>query len=734
MLKIILLTPSTLIIICLLANQAISETITINKNKSFSKTSSGLTHKSGLLTKFPNFKNNKHNQPTLSVDSCKFCSLTTEKKNISALKKSKFRSSKLTSENKAKAKKKINPKILISQIKKIEQIKLIADSKTYPQPKHIPQIQTPKLTETLPHSQQILTSPKLINTLTKTPSTYAQNTQTNPSVRPNLPENPRPEPNRDRFLQPLPQPTEPETPKKEELEKPPSPQPLPDEPAQQIPVQKILILGSTILTPEEINTLVRPLEGRSVTLSELRQVADKITEIYLERGYITSRAFLPPQTITEGTVEIQVIEGILGEIQIEGTKRLRDSYIKSRIQLGGRKPLDTAKLENQLRLLRFNPLFENIEASLRAGEQPGESILIVRVTETNPLELSINIDNYSPPTVGSERAGWTALHRNLTGRGDFLVVSYNTTRLFNDESDVFDFIYSLPINAMNGTLQARVAPNSNRIGQTFDNLDISGTTDVYELSYRQPILRSPREELALSLGLSYQQTKTFLNDELFNFSNPDDAQDDGINTTTVIRLGQDYIRRDSQGAWALRSQFNIGTGLFDATVRQDPEPDGHFFSWLGQVQRIQRLSRNHLLIVQGDLQLSSTPVLPYQQFIIGGGLSLRGYRQNIRSGDNGFRFSIEDRITVYRDESGLPLIQLTPFIDIGAVWNDGNNPNNEFQPDQRFLAGTGVGLIWQPLPEVDLRLDYAFPLVNLDDRGNNAQDSGFYFSVIVRPF
>ena len=694
MFKLIPLIPSTFIIICLLANQAVSKTADVDKllNKN------SLPHNKGQSLSFKNYKFTSEFTPKLIH---KY-----QQKNL-------------------------NRKTLTSQLRKRQGIKLIAGSKTYPRQKNITQTQTQ--TQTLLNTQQILTHPEIIDTLTPNQPSYAQNTQRNQPRLPSLPENPRPEPNRDRFLQPLPQPTKPEEPKDRELEKAPPPQPLPDEPTQQIPVQRVLILGSTILTPEEINPLVGPLEGRLVTLSELRQLANKITEIYLERGYVTSRAILPAQTISEGVVRIEVIEGILTEIQIEGTKRLRNSYIESRIRLGVGQPLDTARLENQLRLLRANPLFENIEASLRASETPGESILIVRVTETNPFEFSINSDNYSPPTVGSERVGSTLFHRNLTGRGDFFVASYNTTRLFDDESDVFDFIYNLPINAMNGTLQARAAPNSNRIGQEFEDLDISGTTDVYEFSYRQPIFRNPRQEFALSLGLSYQRTKTLFNDMSLREFDPT-LNDDGINSTTVIRLGQDYIRRDSLGAWALRSQFNIGTGLFGATVKEDSEADGHFFSWLGQVQRVQRLSASHLLIVQGDLQLSSTSLLPYQQFIMGGGLSLRGYRQNVRSGDNGFRFSIEDRITVYRDESGLPLIQFTPFIDIGAVWNDDSNPNNEFLPHQRFLAGTGIGLIWQPVPQFDLRLDYGVPLVDLDDRGNNAQDSGFYFSVIFRPF
>lgn len=691
MFKIITLIPSSFIIIGLFGNQALPETIDVDK----------------LLNK---------------------TSLTVHKREISSFKKSKF-SDELTPKLIDKhGEEKTVPKSSISQLKKPEQIKLITNSKTYLREKNITQIQT--LTPNLSNTQHILIPFEIVNTLIPSQPSYSQNTQNSPRPL----ENPRPDPNRDRFLQPLPQPTKPENPREKELERPTPLLPLPKDPDEQITVQKVLVSGSTILTPQEINTLVEPLEGRLVTVLKLRQIADKITEIYLDRGYVTSRAILPSQNIGDGIVEIKVIEGILGEIQIEGTKRLHNSYIESRIRLGERKPLDSARLEKKLRLLRGNPLFENLEASLRQSEIDGESILIIRVTEKKPLELSMNVDNYSSPSVGSERTGWTALHRNLTGRGDLFVASYNTTRLFDDESDVFDFIYNLPINAMNGTLQARVAPNSNRIGQEFlKDFKITGTTDVYEFSYRQPILRNPQQEFALSLGLSYQRTKNFLDDELFNFADPKNTEDDGINSTTVIRLGQDYVRRDSLGAWALRSQFNIGTGLFDATVRKDPQPDGHFLSWLGQVQRVQRLSNNHLLIVQGDLQLSSTGMLPYQQFIIGGGLSLRGYAQNVRSGDSGFRFSIEDRITVYRDELGLPLIQFTPFIDIGAVWNNGSNPNNESLPDQRFLAGAGIGLIWQILPQVDLRLDYGLPLIHLDDRRNNAQDSGFYFSVIVRP-
>ena len=141
------------------------------------------------------------------------------------------------------------------------------------------------------------------------------------------------------------------------------------------------------------------------------------------------------------------------------------------------------------------------------------------------------------------------------------------------------------------------------------------------------------------------------------------------------------------------------------------------------------LNSNNFLIVGADIQLTPDSLLPSQQFVIGGGQSLRGYRQNLRSGDNGVRFSVEDRITLQRNEAGASIFQLAPFFDAGVVWNKSDNPNNQFLPSQRFLAGIGLGIIWEAQPGLSLRVDYGHPLIKVDDRGDNAQDQGFYFSV-----
>ncbi|HLO89053.1 MAG TPA: ShlB/FhaC/HecB family hemolysin secretion/activation protein [Nostocaceae cyanobacterium] len=548
-------------------------------------------------------------------------------------------------------------------------------------------------------------------------------------ISPSLAQAPNPEgnSNQNRFPQPTPT-LEPLRPEQERpLQSIPTPENSGTPATATVQVQKIQVIGSTVFSQEEFNSITQPVEGRAVTLEELQKVADQITQLYLNKGYITSRAILVDQKIIDGVVQIQIIEGSVEKIEIQGTTRLNPNYVRSRVALGTGKPLSSNKLEDQLRLLRNDPLFSNVEASLRTGSSLGQSILIVRVKEANPFDAVLSIDNYSPPSVGSERLGIIASHRNLTGLGDELALSYY--RSTQGGSNIYDFNYRVPLNPMNGTLQLRTTINNNQvIDPQLKAFDISGESQLYEVSYRQPLVRSLTEEFALSLGFAVQngQTFTFAGPTPFGFG--PDAE--GNSRTRVIKFGQDYVRRDAAGAWGMRSLFSFGIDIFDATINSDPIPDGRFFSWLAQIQRVQRFSDDNLLIAQAELQLTPHGLLPSQQYVLGGGQSLRGYRQNVRAGDNGVKFSLEDRITLQRDAAGNATLQIAPFVDLGYIWNVDNNPNTLQR--QRFLAGIGTGLLFQPIANLNLRLDYGLPLVNLDDRGINAQDDGFYFSASYR--
>jgi hemolysin activation/secretion protein len=462
--------------------------------------------------------------------------------------------------------------------------------------------------------------------------------------------------------------------------------------------------------------------------------ADKIVKavnlLYQREGYISSLAKL--DRVGDAFV-ICVIEGRLDEnIKIEGLQRLRRSYVADRLAKGIGVPLNAFQLEEQLKLLKADPLLSNLEASIRPFERSGKSNLTVKVIEAPAFSSSVSLNNYSPPSVGAERAMIELDYRNLTGIGDRVSVGYSRTLTGGSES--FDLGYQVPINSMNGTLQFRLAPSRTAITQKpFNELGLRGKQQVYEINYRQPIVRSLGREFALSLGLTRQTGQSFLFERLPNPFGIG-ADEEGKTKTSVIRFGQDYTIRDIAGIWSLRSQFSFGTGLFGVTRNSGDIPDGLFFTWLGQVQRLQKLGRDHLLLMQADIQLTPDPLLPSQQFVIGGGQSVRGYRQNARSGDNGVRFVVEDRIALQRSASGEPTLQLVPFVDLGATWNQPSNPNPQLE--QRFLIGGGLGMIWNGafgMRDLHLRLDYGQPFVTLDDKGKGWQDQGLYFSLQYQP-
>ncbi|MBE9033069.1 BamA/TamA family outer membrane protein, partial [filamentous cyanobacterium LEGE 11480] len=529
----------------------------------------------------------------------------------------------------------------------------------------------------------------------------------------------------------------PATPETRSTEVMPRPTPQPQTPQPQTPQAStpsptssrapIAIVGSTIFSAADFAALLNSIDAETATPDTLQQTAEKITQKYVNAGYLTSRAVVERPT-DQSRAQIRVLEGSLETIQVEGNQRLSDRFIQARIERGITTPINSLELEAQLRLLRLNPLFDKVEASLRPGQQAGKSQLIVRVEEAQPLTGGLSFDNYSPPSVGSERINAHIGSRNLTGNGDELGGFYSRT--LNGGAESYGLSYKIPLSAQDNTLQLRVERNRNVVQQApFDALGIRGDGEIYEVSYRHPVIHSVRESLGLSIGLTAQNGQTFTFNTLPTpFGIGPDA--DGVSRTSVISFGQDYVKRDPQGTWNLRSQFNLGTSLFGATRNSGNIPDGQFFSWTAQAQRIQRLGARHLLVAQVETQLTPNSLLPSQQFLIGGGQSVRGYRQNARAGDNGLRISIEDRITLTQDADGNPKFQIAPFAEAGFVWNNGSNPNP--LPHQTNLVSAGLGLIFTPTKNLQARLDYGVPLVNLADRGNNIQDSGLHFRLNYR--
>jgi len=492
-----------------------------------------------------------------------------------------------------------------------------------------------------------------------------------------------------------------------------------------IPVKRIEIVGGSILTSVEIAALVTPLQNKSVTLAQLQELADKITQIYQDRNYITSRAILAPQNIQDGVVTIQVREGSLERIDVkragDESGRLNDSYIRDRIQIAGSTPLNFAHLEDALQLLRSDPLIGDIRANLTTGSQPDQSILQITLSEAKSFSIRPFIDNYGNTSTGIYRFGVNLQELNMTGNGDSILVGYTRS----GSSDIYQLNYQYPINPQGGTLGFNFSAGQNPITEPlFNSLNIFTDSQTYELAYRQPLMRSPREEFALGVSIAFENSGSYFDNRSFNFQNF--KFDDGRSQSRILRLSQDYLNRDPNGAWALRSTFNLGLNVLGATIRNDGSPDGRFFYWIGQILRVQRLGddKDTLAFLRLNMQFSGNQLLSLNRFSIGGPQSIRGYRQSQLTGDSGIQASAELQFPVVRDEEGVSIIKLLPFVEGGIIWN-----SSGINSTTQSLLAIGLGATYQPIRNLLLRLDYGIPLVNVSNAGNNLQDSGLYFSI-----
>ncbi|HEY9652342.1 MAG TPA: ShlB/FhaC/HecB family hemolysin secretion/activation protein [Coleofasciculaceae cyanobacterium] len=543
------------------------------------------------------------------------------------------------------------------------------------------------------------------------------------------------------IFQPSPSaPPQPQTPQPlpppEQLLEPSAPNPTnPDEPStpiqETITVQEFKFVGSTVFSDEQLAKVTEPFTKRPITFAELLSARTAVTTLYTSNGYVTSGAFIPPQTLTSGTVTIQIVEGGLEDIQVNGLRRLRSGYVRSRLALATGKPLNVPRLLEALRLLQLDPLISRISAELSTGSSPGTSLLIVDVAEANTWSYQLFANNGRSPSVGSFRRGASLTQANLLGFGDSLTFSYTNT----DGSNGIDANYTFPLNARNGTLSLAYGNTSSEvIEDPFNVLDIQSSSRYFDITLRQPVFQTPTQEFVLGLIGSRRESDTSILDDL-PFPLSPGADDEGRTRLTALRFFQEWTQRSAQEVIALRSQFSLGLDAFNATVNETiPEtgeqiPDSRFFSWRGQAQWVRLLAPDTLFLLRGDIQLADQFLLPIEQYGLGGLGSVRGYRQDLLLADNGALVSAELRLPIVRIPQWQGVLQVIPFFDVGAVWNSGRE-----DPETDHLAALGLGLQWQQGDRFTARLDWGIPLVSVDSRERTWQENGLYFSITVNPF
>src|SRR5262245_33503586 len=516
----------------------------------------------------------------------------------------------------------------------------------------------------------------------------------------------------------------------------PPPPPPPTGKAENLPhvrvfAREIRLTGNTAISTEELTSVTAPYTNRELTSEDHEALRLALTHYYINKGYINSGAVIPDQTVTGGVVTLQIIEGELSRIEVSGNTWLRASYIQNRVALDSGPPVNLNAMQRRLQLLQQDPLIQRLNAELSPGVGPGDSILHVRVDERPPYSVWMGFNNYQSPTVGAERGLLSLEHRNLTGYGDSLSVTYGGSEGVNPQ---LDSLYTFPITARDTALSLEYRKNDfTAVEQPFTPLDIDSRSDIYGLTLRHPFYRTPTQELAFSLIGEHLESKQFLLGTPFSFS---PGIQNGKSIITAARLSLEWIDRSPTQVIAARSRFSLGLNLWDATTNPSSLPDGRIFAWLGQFQWARRWgTRGIQSLVRMDLQLANDPLLPLEQIAVGGRFTVRGYRENTLVRDNAFVGSLEASVPVIGNQWWADTVQLVPFADFGTAWN-----TTVPTPSPRTLASIGMGLRWQvtiPRPILltpQFEIFWGLPLRHVPTPGGDLQDLGVHLQFAIASF
>ncbi|NEP39643.1 MAG: ShlB/FhaC/HecB family hemolysin secretion/activation protein [Okeania sp. SIO2H7] len=520
----------------------------------------------------------------------------------------------------------------------------------------------------------------------------------------------------------------PPLPPPEELLQPDTPLPqgevtFPDVPATVV-VEEFVFEGNTAFSDRELAEVTAEFIGRPIGFNELLTARTAISDLYVRKGYITSGALIPPQSFDDGIVTIQIIEGGLEGLEVIGEGKLKSGYVRDRIRLATKAPINQDRLLRALQLLQLDPLIERISAELSAGSGPGRSFLKITYRSADSFYTTFSTNNSRVPSVGTWRRGVTIGDRNLLGFGDSFSFAYSNT----EGSNELETIYTIPVNPRNGTVTLRFnISDSDIIESPFEELDIESGSRTYEAIYRQPIAQKPTEEFVLGFIGSRRASDSSVLGVGFPLSAGADG--DGETRLLVLRAFQEYTSRGPRFVFAARSLFSVGVGAFDATINDGNEPDGEFFVWRFQTQYVREFAEDAVFLIRGDLQLAPEAIVPLERIGIGGFDSVRGYRQDSLLTDSGAFVNAEFRYPLLRTRDREGILHVVPFFDIGTGWN-----SEDDSPDPATLVSVGIGLNWEYSDRINARIEWGIPLVEVESRGDSLQEDGIYFSVEFTPF
>lgn len=447
-----------------------------------------------------------------------------------------------------------------------------------------------------------------------------------------------------------------------------------------VTLQSITFQGTTILGDRELSEVVAKYLGVPMAYEQMLEIGMTVETYYRQNNYL-ARVILPPQDLSGGVLQLEVIESVISKIEVEqqlaelpDTEAHVTALIQQQVVPG--EPLNTQKMERGLALANNVPGV-SVQASLKEGKTAGDTELLLKMYQTRTMDSDITVDNAGSRATGAVRV---LASLNLFNPND-LQDLFNLVGSYTQGSEYLRMAYSLPMGLDGWRMGANFSfMKYKTVEGEIGMVGAFGDAITKGLEWLYPLLRSDAASATVTVNAD---EKKFTNTSAQGLLMSDYSAK--VMTSQVAGYYRDLEPGGGSGSYLV--QYSYGNINLDGSLSQlsdNAKTEGRFGKIKTALTWQQPITTQTSAFVSYTAQLANKNLDSSEKMQLGGMNGVRAYPTGEGSGSDGQLVQLELRHSL---ENGF---NLAGFYDFGKVWqqHDANFPG---APQKNILTYHGFG-------------------------------------------
>lgn len=484
---------------------------------------------------------------------------------------------------------------------------------------------------------------------------------------------------------------------------------------------QILDRNNQEVVTDELAHILKNYVGKEVSLSDLSNLANEISEFYRHNNYLVAKAILPPQEIEQGTVKILLLKGNVGEIRLQNHSALSNKFVSrlSNTTVNASEFILKDELEKFALTINDVPGV-NAGLQLSAGKKVGEANLLIKINDAKRFSSYVSVDNQGNKYTGRYRLAAGTKVSNLNGWGDELkldLMSSNQANLKNARID-----YSSLIDGYSTRFGVTANYLDYKLGGNFKSLQSQGHSHTLGAYLLHPTIRTPNFRLSTKVSFNHQ-----------NLTDKQQAvyakQKRKINSLTAGIDGSWNLIKDGTTYFSLSTLFgNLAnqTNERKHNATEDFQPKSHFTVYNYHLSHEQILPKSFAFNIGINGQFADKNLESSQKMLLGGLSGVRGHQAGAASVDEGHLIQTEFKHYLPVFSQSVLVSSLFYDYGLGKYYKNSQSLAQSVKNSVK-LQSVGAGLSFSDAGSYAINVSVAKPL---DNNIDNADKHQFWLSMI----